>query len=247
MTDTPITAPPVPVKDPVARFFGVLLSPAETFRAVVARPTWLVVALIVIALMGGSQIWFQSTTVGRRAMLDESVRQLDSYGIKLSDQAYEEVRKGVMDPSTARQVGSLSMMVILPMVLWAVVAGLAMLVFGALMDGKAAFRQVMAVVVHSSVVLAVGTVIMTPVNYFRESLTSATNLGVFLPFLPDGSFLGRLFGMMDVFRIWWVAVLVIGFAVAFKKKTRTVALVLFGIYAVIAVAFAAFMAMRSSS
>jgi hypothetical protein len=247
MTDTTVPAPSVPEKGLAARFFGVLLAPAETFRAVAAKPTWLVMALIVIVLTGGSQLWFQSTDVGRQAMLDESVRQLDAYGIKVSDQMYEQVRKGIMEPSMARQVGSVSMLVILPVVLWVVVAGLAMLVFGAWMDGRATFTQALAVAVYSSVIWVVGAVIMTPVNYFRESLSSATNLGVFLPFLPEGSFLARLFGMMDVFRMWWVAVLAIGFAGAFKKKTRTVALILFGIYAVFAVAFAAFMAMRSSS
>jgi hypothetical protein len=95
MTDTTITAPPVPVKDPVARFFGVLLSPAETFRAVVAKPTWLVVALIVIALTGGTQFWFQSTDVGRQAMLDETLRKSEAFGFKLEGAAYDSVRKSI--------------------------------------------------------------------------------------------------------------------------------------------------------
>ena len=45
---------------------------------------------------------------------------------------------------------------------------------------------------------ALGTLFLTPLNYFRESLSSATNLGVFLPFLPEGSFLARLVGMVDL-------------------------------------------------
>jgi hypothetical protein len=129
---------------------------------------------------------------------------------------------------------------------WAIIAGILFLVFAST-GGQAAFKQVFAVVVHSSVVSAVGTIIMTPVNYFRESLSSATNLGVFLPFLPEGNFLARFAGMVDVFIVWWVMILAIGLAVCYRKKTRNVAVGLFAVYGVIAIAFAAIMAMRSSS
>jgi hypothetical protein len=246
MTDTTITAPPVPVKDPVARLFGILLSPTETFRAVVAKPTWLVVALIVIALTGGSQMWFQSTDIGRKATLDEAVRKTEAFGFKVNDQAYEAMRKGIMEPAPWRVALSAVTMVVAPLVMWAVVAGILFLVFAST-GGQATFKQVYAVVVHSSVVSAIGTVIITPVNYFRESLSSPTNLGVFLPFLPEGNFLARFAGMIDVFLVWWVMILAIGLAVCYRKKTRNVAAGLFAVYGVIAIAFAVFMAMRSSS
>jgi hypothetical protein len=246
MTDTTVQAQPAPQKDPVARFFGILLSPTDTFRAVVAKPTWLVVALIVIVLTGGSQLWFQSTDVGRQATLDETVRKTEAFGLKVNDQMYETLRKGIMEPPAWRVGLSAATMIVAPLVLWAVIAGILFLVFAST-GGQATFKQVYAVIVHSSVVSAIGTVIMTPVNYFRESLSSATNLGVFLPFLPDGSFLARLAGMIDIFLVWWVMVMAIGLAVCYRKKTRNVAIGLFAVYGVIAVAFAAFMAMRSSS
>ncbi len=246
MTDSTVTAPPVPVKDPVARIFGILLSPTETFRAVVAKPTWLVVALIVIAVSGGSQMWFQSTDIGRKATLDEAVRKTEAFGFKVSDQMYEGMRKSIMEPPPWRVALSAVSIVVFSLGIWAVLAGILFLVFSAI-GGQAAFKQVFAIVVHSSVVSAVGALIMTPVNYFRESLSSATNLGVFLPFLPEGNFLARFAGMVDVFVVWWVMVLAIGLAVCYRKKTRNVAAGLFAVYGVIAIAFAAFMAMRSSS
>jgi hypothetical protein len=246
MTDTTAAAAPVPDKDPVARFFGVLLAPTETFRAVVAKPTWLVMALIVIVLSGGSQMWFQSTDVGRQATLDESVRKTEAFGFKVNDQMYEAMRKSIMEPPAWRVALSAAAIVVFSLGIWAIIAGLLFLVFAST-GGQATFKQVFAVVVHSSVISAVGAVLMTPVNYFRESLSSATNLGVFLPFLPEGSFVARLAGMVDVFLVWWVMVLAIGLAVCYKKKTRNVAAALFAVYGVIAVAVAAFMAMRSSS
>jgi hypothetical protein len=246
MTDATTPATTVPDKDPVSRFFGVLFAPAETFRAVVARPTWLVVALMVIVLAGGSQLWFQSTEVGRQAMLDEAVRQSEAFGFKLEGPAYDKVRDSIMEPPAWREALSVASMVVVPLVVWAAIAGVLFLAFSAF-GGQAAFKQVYSVVVHSWVVPTVGAVVMTPVNYLRESLTSATNLGVFLPFLPEGNFLARLAGMVDVFRVWWVMVLAIGLAVCYRKKTRNVAIGLFAVYGVIALALAAIMAMRSSS
>ena len=41
-----------------------------------------------------------------------------------------------------------------------------------------------------------------------RSMSSATNLAVFLPFLDDNSFLARLLGSIDLFFIWWMVSLV---------------------------------------
>jgi hypothetical protein len=244
MTDTP-TASPVPDKSLVARFVGIITSPRETFEAVAAHPSWLLMATVVVVLTAAPTLWFQMTEVGRQAMLDESVRQMQAFGMNVSDQVYDAMRKSMMEPSLLRTVWSVVAIVVMSGLMWALIAGLATGIIGVLMSGSGTFKQAFTAVVHSSVISVIGVLVITPLNYFRESMTSATNLGVLMPFLPDGSFLARLFGMMDLFRLWWLAVLAIGFGVVFKKKTGTVAWLLFGIYAVIAVGIAAVMAARS--
>jgi len=72
-------------------------------------------------------------------------------------------------------------------------------------------------------------------------MTSATNLAVMLPMLPDGSFVAKLAGMIDLFVIWWVIVLAMGLAVLYRRKTQSIAIGFFTVYAVIALAVAAFM------
>lgn len=228
-----------------ARLVGIVTSPRNTFLSVAAAPRWLGMALIVVLVTMGAQMWFQSTEVGRQATLDESVRRVESFGVKVSDEMYEGMRKGIMEPSTASRVISVVSMVVLPVLVWAILTGLLFLVFGVFTGGNATFKQVFAVVVHSWVISMIGTLFLTPMNYVRQSLSSATNLGVFLPFLPEGSFLARLAGMADLFLIWWLTVLAVGVAVTYKKKTGSVAMVLFGFYAVIALGIAAFMAARS--
>jgi hypothetical protein len=245
MSDLTLPTAQVADKSLVARFFGVIFSPRETFEAVGVHPSWLLMAAVVVVLTAVPTLWFQSTEVGRQATLDESVRYMQSFGMTVSDQAYEAIRKSVMEPSVARQVGSFVAMAVMPLLMWALMAGVAMGVVGVLMGGSGSFKQTFAAVVHSSVIGVIGVFVITPMNYARESMSSATNLAVLMPFLPDGSFVARFLGMMDVFRIWWMAVLAIGLAVVFKKKTGTMAALVFGIYAVIAIGFAAFMAARS--
>ncbi len=245
MNESAATTSVVPDKNLVARLIGVITSPRETFEAVAAHPSWLLMAVVVIILTAAPTMWFQSTEIGRQATLDESVRQMQAFGFPVSDQAYDALRKSIMEPTPARMAISAVAMVAMPLIMWAIIAGLAMGIVGVLMSGAGTFKQAFSAVVHSSVIGVIGVFVVTPLNYARESLTSATNLGVLMPFLPDGSFLARLFGMMDLFRLWWLAVLAIGFAVVFKKKTGTMATLVFGIYAVFALGFAAFMAARS--
>ncbi len=246
MSDTtvPDAAPPEPGL--VGRLLGMVTSPQATYRAVASRPTWLAVALVIVVVTCGAQFWFQSTDIGKQATLDEAVRRTESFGFKVSDSMYEQMRQSIMEPPPWRLVLSGVSMAVVPPIVWVVLAGLLFLVFAAT-GGQATFKQVFAVVVHSAVIGTLGSLLMTPVNYFRQTLSSATNLGVFVPFLPEGSFLARLLGMVDLFVVWWVMVLAIGLAVVYGKKTRSVAIGLFTVYAVLAVVIAAIMAMRSTT
>jgi hypothetical protein len=108
-----------------------------------------------------------------------------------------------------------------------------------MLGGDATFKQVFAVVCHSGVVLAALSVFTTPLAYVRESLSSATNLGVFLPFLDESSFLARMLGSIDLIFIWWMLSLAIGLGVLYRKRTGPIATTMFAHYAAIAVIIAA--------
>jgi hypothetical protein len=126
-------------------------------------------------------------------------------------------------------------------IMTAVIAGILFAIFNAAMGGNATFKQVYAVVVHAGVIQALAQLFTGPLNYFRQSMTSATSLSVLLPMLPDGSFAARLAGMIDLFLIWWVVALAIGLAVLFRRRTQPIAISLFAVYAVIALGAAAVM------
>ena len=78
-----------------------------------------------------------------------------------------------------------------------------------------------------------------PLDYVRETLSSPTNLAVFLPFLDENSFPARLLGSIDLFVIWWSISLAIGLGVLYRKRTGPIATTLLVIYVTIGLVIAA--------
>ena len=62
--------------------------------------------------------------------------------------------------------------------------------------------------------------VATPLHYLRESLTSPTNLAVFLPIFDDGTVPARLLGAVDLFGLWWVWLLALGLHAAAGRPAR---------------------------
>jgi hypothetical protein len=239
MSETPATSPPSaegPGLSLPARVWGILTSPRETFVDVAARPRWFGMAalvLVVTALCVGA---FFFTEVGQTAFLDEAVEQARKAGREVPEAQWAVTEKmaGYM-----WLIYPLSTLVVGP-IMWLVLTGLLFAVFNAAMGGTATFRQLFAVFVHSTAVTVVQNLFVWPMNYVRESMSSATNLAVFLPMLDESSFLAKFLGTIDLFLVWWVVVLAIGLGVLFKRRTGPIAAGLFVVYGVIAVIVAAF-------
>lgn len=216
-----------------ARFIGIITSPKATFQNVVAHPRALGIIIAVCAISAAAQGWYFSTQTGRDAWLNMMVER---GGADMTDQQIATFER------MAPYVGYLAVgqsVLMVPLILL-VLAGLLYAVFNAAMGGTATFKQVFAVVAHSWVILAVSQLFTLPLAYAKGELTSATNLGVLLPMIDDKSFIGKFVGTIDVFLIWMVIVLAIGLAVLYRRKTQPIAIGLFILYGVIALAVAAF-------
>jgi len=239
MSETPATSSPLaegPGLSLPARVWGILTSPRETFADIVARPRWfgmLALVLIVTAVCTGV---FFSTEVGQTAWLDQVVEQTKTAGREMPEAQWAGMQK--MAPYMGLIYAGSTLL--LAPIIWLIISGLLFVVFNVAMGGTATFKQLFAVFVHSTAITVVQQLFVTPLNYFRETISSATNLGVFLPMLEEGSFLAKFLGTIDLVLIWWIAVLSIGLAVLFKRKTGPIAAGLFIVYGVIAVIAAAF-------
>lgn len=213
----------------LARAFGVVLSPRSAYSDVVAHPRVLGALITVVALIAAATFVFLSTQVGQQAMLDQQLSTMESFGVTVTDQMVTNMEQGLARGAYFSVAGTV---VFVPLVM-AIMAGLVIVVFNAVMGGDATFKQVFAIVVHSGFLSALQTLFVMPLNYAKESMSSATSLAVFLPMLDDASFLGMLAGSIDFFRIWSTVSLSIGLAVLYKRRTAPIAWSLLTVYFII--------------
>jgi len=236
MTQTMATVPAAAgSRSLAARILGVLFSPRATYAEVAASPRWFGVFLTVFLVTSAAATAFVATEVGRTAVVDQQIAQSEAYGRTVSQvqvDALERMSANYVYFAPVFQFFGQTIATLL-------VAGLAFAVFTALLGGDATFKQVFAIVAHSGVVLAALSLFTTPLAYARESVSGATNLAVFLPFLDERSFAARMLGAIDLIYIWWMISLAIGLGVLYRKRTAPIATSLLAIYAAIGLIIAA--------
>jgi hypothetical protein len=226
-----------------ARMAGVVWAPSSAFRSITAAPTWLGVLGLVTLLSAGLWFWFAGTEAGQLAVLDQQERQAEAFGGSMSNEQRAQIER--MLPAMRFVIGG-TQLVLIP-VLTFIIAGILFGVFTAAMGGAASFRQVLAVVSHSATITLLGQLFTVPLNYVRESMSSPTNLGVFVPFLDEASLPARFLGAVDLFLVWWIAVLAIGLGVLYGRRTGPIFWSLLGVYLFIALVIAVVMRVAAGS
>ena len=215
------------------RLIGVIRCPRTTFRAVAASPRWVGLVMVLALITAASQALLFQTEVGQVALVDQWERTTLAFGQPVDDARYAEFQalsgKGPLyGVATALVAGP-----VLTLVLAVVVA----LVFRR-GNRNVSFSQVLAVVAHASVILAIRLLVSAPVSYAREATGGATSLGLWFPALDAASFAGQFVGALDIFVLWWVVLLAIGVGVLYGRHARSVAAAFLGVYAGVALVLA---------
>jgi hypothetical protein len=228
---SPAAAPPLSF---VQRVIGVVISPGETMARIAAAPQWFDVMALTTVLVAGGFALFLSSDIGKAAYVDQAVASIESFGQTVTADMYTAIQR---QAGFAAWIQAGSILFFSPLV----AAALAGIFYGAftVMGGEARYKAVLAVVAHAGVISVLQQVFSLPVNYQRQSMSSATNLAVFFPDLAEGSFLASLLGFIDLFWIWYLVVLAIGLAAVYRRKWTSVAGGLFVVYVLIGLALAA--------
>jgi hypothetical protein len=215
-------------------------APRATLTHAIAEPRSLDMAVVIVAISAACSTGFLLTRVGRLAALDQQVRQLESFGVYITDERYEELRRLV----PYRPALSAAIIVIGWPVLWAFAAGVVRAIGNRIGKRSAAFAQVLTVFVHASAILAVRAAVAAPVSYARESLGGATSISTLAPVFGESTFPARLLGAVDIFVLWWVVLVAMGLSILYRTRTLPIARWLFGAYVAGAVALALTQALR---
>ena len=233
MTETaPATAPAEAApRGLVSRIFGVFFSPRATFAEVAARPKAFGVLVVGLVIVAAAMFVLFSTDVGQQAFIDQQLKARPN----MPEQQIAGLER--IAPFI-RYIVACGYLVVIPIGL-TIISGILLGIFNAFLGGDARFKQVFAVVAHAGLITVLQTLFVAPLDYARETLTSPTTLGVFVPFLDEDSFAVKLLGTIDLFQIWWLFTLSIGLGVLYKRRTTPIATSIFIVYAVIILAIAA--------
>jgi hypothetical protein len=221
-----------------ARALGIITQPRATFEAVTKSPRWLAILVLTSLVTAAAGAIVLETDIGQLALLDQWERTASAFGRPLSDAEYTALAGASGNGAGYAAMIALATGPILVIALSAVL-------FFALRSATpptVTFRQVLAVVAHAGVILALRQLVAAPVTYVSETLTSPITLGMFFRVLNEASPLARFFGIIDLFVVWWVFVLAIGMSVLYRRPARRLAGVFVGAYVTLAIALTVAMA-----
>ena len=91
MSQTATSGPTPAPANVFARFIGIITSPKATFQVVVAHPRWFGMLVLTTLLITLCTAGPQFTESGRQAALDQQVRAMENFGMKITDEVYTQM------------------------------------------------------------------------------------------------------------------------------------------------------------
>jgi hypothetical protein len=213
------------------RLIGVLTSPEKTFQSIRERPSW-VVALLVVLLVGAGVYLVMSQRMDMAEIVRESIAAQDR-------EVPPEQAEAIIDfYDRFGRAMAYGFIFVLQPILW-VLATLCLWVATRLVGGEATFKQGWATVIHSQLPQAVGGLLSLPAILSRDTFhfedvqtgsVLPSNLGFLAPEGASAAVLSLL-SAFDLFKLWTLVLLVIGFAAVARLKKGTAAAAVVGCWA----------------
>jgi hypothetical protein len=245
MTEVEASSQPVPPRaepkpNPWQRIIGVFFSPTETMESVARRPDIVVplIVLCVISLLIGivfaPRVDFAAPA--REAMEDKGAPP---------EQIEQMSKMSNMIGKVASYASPLIMAVTL-----AVLAGIFLLAFR-IMGGEGDYKQAFAITTYAWYIQTLRSIITAVVILLRGGVVGAQELETIVrsnpAFLVDMKSNPPLFSLLtniDLFTIWWLFVMIVGFAAMSRFSRAKAAAIVIGLW-LVKVIFAAGMAALS--
>ncbi len=223
----PEIAQSAPERSLPRRILDTFIAPGELFASFGERPPWLgVLAISTLVMVGVIALLPIELFV---AQMREAMRSRpDAPPMDVEAMGGFARASGIAGAGFAQLVGTV------------MAAGVLTLIFRMLMGGAGSFRTHLAVASHASLIPALGALLTLPLQLARADLDTQLSLSLLAPWLDSDGFAYKLLQGLNVFTLWYLALLALGAAVVGRRTSwGTAAATLFGIYLVILVATAA--------
>lgn len=205
----------------VQRFAGVFFSPGPTFSDIARKPDF-IAPLVAVVL---SSLAVTETMLGKIGM-ERIVRMSMERSTRASSMSPEQMEQAV---HRGAQVGAvlahLGGLLGAPIFLL-IVAGLGLLIVNGIFGGQLNFKTAFAVGCYANLVAVVGTLVALVMilfgdpEHFNPQNPTPTNVGFFLNPLETSKPLLALASSFDIFTLWYMGLLGIGFSEATGRKVK---------------------------
>lgn len=224
----------------ISRVANMFFSPGETFEDINRKPTWLIPLLMALVFSLAVGALFRAKVLTPEAFEQMTRQRMEEIMEKRGAQMSEEMMEQALKSSRITYrlwhvftVGSTLLMLI-------VIAGVYFLVL-LLLQAEAPFKKVFSVVtwswmvyaVASGVIAAITLLLKSPETIDPTNLESivATNLAAFLSRRETSPAVYSLASSLDIFSIWFLILLSIGFSKISKKvSVKKAAIAVFALW-----------------
>jgi Yip1 domain len=207
-----------------ARIFGVFYEPGKVFADVAERPRWLVPVILSI-LFGLAFTYAISTHIG----WDQTIRQTFANNPRVADlpadQREQLVARSAKFASIAGWVGAVAG----PPFFTLVIAGILTGIFNGLLGTELKFIQMFAISAYAFLVRGLYSLLLILLLYLKPPEDFNIQVSPFSPAAymnrtENPKWLMSLAGSLDLFTLWTIVLLAIGFSVAARKRSFSKAL-----------------------
>lgn len=227
--------PAPPSKSFLARFVGVYISPGETFADIARKPGFLA-PLIVVMVMSVAVTETMLAKIGMERIIRMSIEQSKSAANMSPQQIDQAVQQGAKIGGIIAHIAG----VIGAPIVMLIMAGLGLLIVNTLFGQQTRFGTAMSVACYANMpgvlsgVMAIALMLFGDPEHFNPENPAPTNVGFFLNPLDTSKPLYKFATSLDVFTLWVLILLGIGFSAATGRKVKAlnVFLVYFGLWAV---------------
>jgi hypothetical protein len=227
-------SPPQPALSAMGRIFGVFFSPKSTFEDIARKPSWLLPIILLTILSIGVSVAINQR-VDWREFMAQQIEKSPAAGSLSAEQKEARIEGGAkITPIFTYCIGAFGPIV------FTLLVGLVMWGAYSLVAGISTnFTTAMGITAHAFLTGLISSPLFILILYLKAPGTVdmenpvATNLGAILP-EDAAKWLLALCKSLDVFTIWTLILLAIGFAAVSPKKLKggksyTIA---FGVWAV---------------
>jgi hypothetical protein len=207
-----------------ARLAGVFYEPGKVFADVAQKPRWIAPILISI-LMGVALIYTISTHIG----WDQTIRKTMANNSRMAELPADQREKAIATGTKIASIGGWVGAVLGAPLFVLMIAGVLTGIFNGLLGAEIRFAQGFAITAYALLVRALLSGLFILLAFLKPPEEFDLQVSPFSPAaymnrLENPKWLMALAGSLDLFTIWSIVLLAIGFSVAAKKLSFSKAL-----------------------